>query len=79
MLMDQVQDKPENVTVQHIRVGGVETLLASHPALAEQQSIVTNVDEIMVLCDQLETQLTTTQTDSRRLLEALAPPLEGVA
>ncbi len=38
----------------------------------------------MALCDQLETQLTTTQTDSRRLLEAvlheaLAPRQEVVA
>ncbi len=28
------------------------------------------VDELMVLCDQLEAQLTTTESDSRRLLEA---------
>jgi len=38
----------------------------------------------MALCDQLEAQLNTTQTDSRRLLEAvlheaLAPALEDAA
>jgi type I restriction enzyme, S subunit len=38
----------------------------------------------MTLCDQVETQLNTTETDSRRLLEAvlhesLAPTLEEVA
>jgi type I restriction enzyme, S subunit len=39
------------------------------------------VDELMALCDQLEALLTTTEADSRRLLEAvlheaLAPVLE---
>jgi type I restriction enzyme S subunit len=48
------------------------------PPLAEQLRIVAKVDELMALCDQLEAQLSTTRTDSRRLLEsvleaALAP------
>jgi type I restriction enzyme S subunit len=38
---------------------------------AEQHRIVAKVDELMAVCDQLEAQLTTTQTDSRRLLEAV--------
>jgi type I restriction enzyme S subunit len=41
------------------------------PPLAEQHRIVTRVDELMALCDQLEAQLTTTEADSRRLLEAV--------
>jgi type I restriction enzyme S subunit len=41
------------------------------PPLAEQHRIVAKIDELMALCDQLEAQLTTTQTDSRRLLEAV--------
>ncbi|MDD5321508.1 MAG: restriction endonuclease subunit S [Methylococcales bacterium] len=54
------------------------------PPLAEQHRIVAKVDELMTLCDQLETQLNTTETDSRRLLEAvlheaLAPALGKVA
>ena len=54
------------------------------PPLAEQHRIVAKVDELMALCDQLEAQLTTTQTDSRRLLEAvlheaLAPVQEEAA
>ena len=46
-------------------------LLIPTPPLAEQHRIVAKVDELMALCDQLEAQLTTTQTDSRRLLEAV--------
>ncbi|WP_201096603.1 hypothetical protein [Thiocystis minor] len=54
------------------------------PPLAEQHRIVAKVDELMVICDQIETHLTTTQTDSRRLLEAvlheaLTPPLSNAA
>jgi type I restriction enzyme S subunit len=41
------------------------------PPLAEQHRIVARVDELMALCDQLESQLTTTEADSRRLLEAV--------
>jgi type I restriction enzyme, S subunit len=41
------------------------------PPLAEQHRIVAKVDELMALCNQLENQLTATETDSRRLLEAV--------
>jgi hypothetical protein len=41
------------------------------PSRAEQRRIVAKVDELMALCDRLESQFTTTQTKSRRLLEAL--------
>jgi type I restriction enzyme, S subunit len=41
------------------------------PPLAEQHRIVAKVDELMAICDQLEAQLSTAQTTSRRLLEAV--------
>jgi type I restriction enzyme S subunit len=37
----------------------------------EQHRIVAKVDELMALCDQLESQLNATEIDSRRLLEAV--------
>jgi type I restriction enzyme S subunit len=40
------------------------------PPLAEQHRIIAKVDELMALCDRLEAQLTTTQAQSRRLLES---------
>jgi type I restriction enzyme S subunit len=51
------------------------------PPLAEQHRIVATVDEPMTLCDKPKAKLTATQTDSRRLLEAvlheaLAPAME---
>jgi type I restriction enzyme S subunit len=39
--------------------------------LAEQHRIVAKVDELMALCDRLEAQLTSSQSESRRLLEAV--------
>lgn len=40
------------------------------PPLAEQKRIVTQVDQLMTLCDQLETQLTQSQDHGKRLLNA---------
>ena len=54
----------------HLYIGDTKRMPVPLPPLAEQQRIVTKVDELMALCDRLETQLTTTQTESRRLLEA---------
>lgn len=41
------------------------------PPLTEQHRIVAKVDELMAICDQLEAQLTATEADNRRLLEAV--------
>jgi type I restriction enzyme S subunit len=41
------------------------------PPEREQQRIVAKVEELLALCDRLEAQLTTAQTESRRLLEAV--------
>lgn len=70
-LMDRVQDKPIGMTVQHLRVGGVETLLVPLPPLAEQHRIVAKLDALMALCDQLEASLTSASNTRSRLLEAL--------
>ena len=56
---------------KNINLGILNALLIPIPPLAEQDRIVAKVDELMVLCDQLEIQLTTTQTNSHRLLEAV--------
>ncbi len=70
-LMDRVQDKPVGATVEHLRVGGVETLLVSIPPLAEQHRIVAKVDELMALCDGLKTNI----TESRQRQEQLSATL----
>ena len=70
-LMERVQDKPLGMTVQHLRVGGVETLLIPLPPLGEQHRIVARVDALMALCDRLEAALRAADNTRARLLEAL--------
>jgi type I restriction enzyme, S subunit len=41
------------------------------PPLAEQHRIVAKIDELMTLCDRLESQINTTQSNSQKLLESL--------
>ena len=41
------------------------------PPFNEQHRIVAKIDDLMALCDRLDAQLTTTQPESRRLLEAV--------
>ena len=63
--------KTEGVAFKHISVVDLGKMVFPLPSLTEQHRIVAKVDELMALCDQLEAQLSTTQTDSRRLLEAV--------
>lgn len=59
------------VAIKHFTGKGLASFVFPLPPLAEQQRIVAKVDELMVLCDKLDAQLTTTHIDSRRLLEAV--------
>jgi type I restriction enzyme S subunit len=56
---------------KNINIEILNSVMIPLPPLVEQHRIVAKVDELMALCDQLEAQLTTTATDSRRLLEAV--------
>jgi len=59
------------VTIKHFTGKGLSSFVFPIPPLAEQHRIVAKVDELMALCDRLEEQLPTAQTESRRLLEAV--------
>jgi type I restriction enzyme, S subunit len=58
-------------TMPKINQGTLLQLPVPIPPLAEQQRIVAKVEKLMALCGQLEAQLTTTQSESRHLLEAV--------
>jgi type I restriction enzyme S subunit len=60
----------KNFSQGNLNLALVRTFKVPLPPLPEQHRIVAKVDELMALCDRLEAQLTTTQTQSRRLLES---------
>ena len=65
---------------KNINLGILNAVLIPLPPLAELHRIVTKVEDLLALCDRLETQLASTQSQSRRLLEAvLQEELKGAA
>lgn len=57
--------------VPHISSKQVESATIFVPPLVEQHRIVAKVDELMALCDQLETSLTSADETRKKLLDAL--------
>ncbi|MDO9041010.1 MAG: restriction endonuclease subunit S, partial [Desulfocapsaceae bacterium] len=68
---DELVERAYGAGKPGLNLDNIRTLKTPLPPLAEQHRIVAKVDELMALCDQLEAQLATSQTDSRRLLEAV--------
>jgi type I restriction enzyme S subunit len=82
LITDIARRKTTGGAAPRVNVATVKAYPIPLPPLAEQRRIVAKVDELMALCDLLEAQLTTSQTESRRLLEAvlhqaLTPTEEG--
>ncbi|MBU0986924.1 MAG: restriction endonuclease subunit S [Proteobacteria bacterium] len=60
-----------SATAQPVISGGkIYPLLVPLPPLSEQKRIVAKIDQLMALCDELETSLSKSQTDCNRLMEA---------
>ncbi len=57
--------------MQNLNQSILLNLVIGLPPLAEQHRIVAKVDELMALCDRLETQLTVAQSEGRHLLESV--------
>lgn len=58
-----------------IPLGALRNFLVPLPPLAEQRRIVTKVDQLMALVDQMETQLTTSRATAEQLMEAVVAEL----
>ncbi|MBU3916765.1 restriction endonuclease subunit S [bacterium] len=62
-------------TVDHLSGGQISKSVVGYPPLAEQHRIVTKVDELMSLCDQLEQQTEDSITAHQTLVETLLDTL----
>lgn len=71
MCQAQMWEKVKMTAQPCLYINRINSLPIPLPPLAEQYRIVAKVDELMTLCDRLEAQLTTTQTESHRFLEAV--------
>jgi type I restriction enzyme S subunit len=60
-----------SLSMKNVSRSVIYSLLVPLPPLAEQHRIVAKADELMALCDKLEVNLTTAQTETSRLLESV--------
>jgi type I restriction enzyme S subunit len=59
------------LTAKGIKAAKLKRLPIAVPPLTEQRRIVVRVQELFAICDQLEAQITTSQIERRRLLDAV--------
>jgi type I restriction enzyme S subunit len=67
---EQIIDMGRGIAFPSISRRQIEDLPIPFPPLAEQHRIVAKVDELMALCDEMESRLTINATTRRQLLEA---------
>lgn len=71
LVYDQAARSTTGTAQPTIALRPLRNFLAPLPPLAEQHRIVAKVDELMALCDQLETSLTSADETRKKLLDAL--------
>jgi type I restriction enzyme, S subunit len=66
-----LQQTATGLTAKGIKAAKLKRLPVAVPPLAEQNRIVSKVNELITLCDQLESKLIASQTEKNRLLESI--------
>ncbi len=71
LVQDQFLELASGAVVKNIRAEIVKKTKLSIPPLPEQKAIVTKVEKLLTLCDQLESQITQNQTHAEKLMQAV--------
>jgi type I restriction enzyme S subunit len=71
MFQEAVLTNSTGTAVKGIKAARLKRIRVPLPPLAEQHRIVAKVDELMALCDQLESRLVTAQIEAAHLLESV--------
>ena len=76
---DQVMDQAPSTTLPILSKGKWDLLLTPLPPSNEQHRIIARIDELMSICDELETNLRHAETASEELVEAVVSEVVGVS
>mgnify|MGYP002150876782 CR=1 FL=1 len=74
-IVDQLTKGAVGITMLNIGQSALLNLNIALPPLEEQKRIVTKVDQLMALCDQLEQQLTQSYSDAEKLMQVTVKAL----
>ena len=76
---EKTKKKARGGAMPNVSLGDITVLVSPIPPLAEQDRIVTKVDELMALCDQLEQQTETSISAHKTLVQTLLGALTNVS
>lgn len=75
----RIKDSAVGMTVKHINVRDVETLMLPVPPRADQDQIVHIIDRLFQICDRFEKQLSKKQRIAANLVSSAVAALTGIA
>ena len=68
---DEIEKFAPATAQKNINLGIIETLSFPIPPQEEQYAIITKVEKLLALCDQLDTRITQNQTSAEALMQAV--------
>lgn len=73
--IQRITENNRGSAIPYLKLGDITNPIVALPPLPEQHRIVAKVDELMALCDQLETERNARQATHQRLIRAVHHPL----
>ena len=70
-MYDEIRDLARGGAQPNLNMEKIKSSIIMLPPLAEQKAIVTKVEKLLALCDQLETQITDNQIHAEQLMQAV--------